>query len=232
MSKMKEYVKLLVPPVFLHLKRKLNSGNSFKALSLGERPDKQDIDLYWDESYANVLEEWGKDNVWIEIELIFSTLKGKVLDIACGTGPTIQILNRNPNLEVHGFDISDLLIKRAIQKGILESRLKVADATKISYAENEFDYSFSIGSIEHFTEEGIDLFIRNSAYYTREYSFHMLPANRDGKDKGWEKTEQSYFNNSVRWWMKKFEKHFSDIKVIDSTWAALDQQGKWFVCHK
>ena len=231
-SKVKRYLKMFIPPVFLHFNRKFNSGNSFKAISLGEKPDKQDIDLYWDENYANVLEEWGKGTVWVEIELIFSTLKGKVLDIACGTGSTIEILNNNPELEVYGFDISDLLINRAIRKGIKESRLRVADATKICYSENVFDYSFSIGSIEHFTEEGIDLFIKNAAFSTKKFSFHMLPANMNGINKGWEKTEQSYFNNSVSWWIKKFELHFSEIKVINSTWAALDQQGKWFVCRK
>src|SRR5690349_17908582 len=104
-STTKKYIKLFLPPILFKMRQKMNNGKAFKAVSLGERPDKQDIDLYWDESYANVLEEWGKDTVWIEIELMFSTLKGKVLDIACGTGPTIEILGKNPNLEVHGFDI-------------------------------------------------------------------------------------------------------------------------------
>jgi len=231
-TRFKRFIKLFLPPILLKLNQKIKSDNSLKAISLGDRPAKQDIDLYWDEQYANVLEEWGKGTVWIEIELIFATLKGKVLDIACGTGPTIEVLNKYADLELHGFDISDLLINRAIQKGIQKGRLKVADATKICYSQNEFDYSYSIGSIEHFTEEGIDLFLQNAAYYTKEYSFHMLPANKDGIDKGWEKTEQSYFNNSVDWWMKIFKRHFSDIRVVDSTWAALDQQGKWFICHK
>jgi cyclopropane fatty-acyl-phospholipid synthase-like methyltransferase len=133
---------------------------------------------------------------------------------------------------VHGFDISDRLIARALDKGILPSRVKVADATVKSYAENEFDHSCSIGSIEHFTEEGIHQFLMNAAYYTKEYSFHMLPANADAIDKGWETTTQSYFNNSVGWWTGIFTEHFSEVTIMESTWAGLDQKGKWFICRK
>src|SRR5262249_5795990 len=98
--------------------------------------------------------------------------------------------------------------------------------------DGEFDYSYSIGSIEHFTLEGIHAFLGNAAHYTKDTSFHMLPVNRDGLDRGWEKTEQSYFNNSVAWWTDIFRRHFSDVTILDSTWAGLDQRGKWFVCRK
>ncbi len=232
-SKLKNIFKQLIPPVILSTRRKwLTNSKGMQAISLGKTATKQDLDLYWSEDYADVLEEWGKGTVWNEIELIFSTLEGKVLDIACGTGPTIEILSRNKKLEVHGFDISDLLIERAKAKGILPERLRVADATASNFAKNEFEYSFSIGSIEHFTEEGINLFLMNAAACTKKYSFHMLPVNKIGIDKGWEKTDQSYFNNSTSWWLSIFNKYFSEIQVIDSAWEGLDQQGKWFICKK
>jgi SAM-dependent methyltransferase len=195
-------------------------------------PSRQDLDIYSDSDFADELEEWGRNTVWIEVDLIFSALKGKVLDIACGTGQTMAILRRNPNLDVYGFDISERLIERALAKAIPRAHLKVADATVRSYGEDEFDYSFSIGSIEHFTEAGIHAFLDNAAHCTRLCSFHMLPVNRDGIDKGWEKTKQSYFNNSVDWWLSIFRPHFAQVTVLRSTWAGLDQIGKWFVCRK
>jgi SAM-dependent methyltransferase len=229
----KDFMRKFVPPIVLELKTKLaQNSQKPRSVSLGKNPDKQDLDLYWDEEYANTLEGWGKGTVWTEIELLFATLKGKVVDIACGTGPTIEILNKNPNLEVYGFDISDVLINRANKKGIPIERLKVADATKRIYNKDEFNYSFSIGSIEHFTENGIDLFLENSAYYTKDYCFHMLPVNKDGINKGWEKYDQSYFNNSVEWWLPFFHKHFSEVIVLNSTWVGADLIGKWFVCKK
>ena len=226
----KKYAKLCIPPIILLAKQKLFTTTKSLVISLGDRPVEQDVELYWNEEYADILEKWGEGTVWQEVQLLFAGLEGRVLDIACGTGPTIEVLSRLSGLDVHGFDLSDVLIRRAVEKGILPHKLKVADATLRCYAAKEFDYSYSIGSIEHFTEGGIELFLQNAAYYTSRYSFHMLPVNINGIDKGWEKTSQSYFNNSVEWWLTKFRPHFVDISVVDSAWSALDQQGKWFVC--
>jgi len=230
-EKIKKYAKLCIPPILLLAKQKCFTTTKSIVISLGDRPVEQDVELYWNEEYADILEKWGEGTVWQEVQLLFAGLKGRVLDIACGTGPTIEILSRLSGLDVHGFDLSDVLIRRAKEKGISPDKLRVADATLRCYAAKEFDYSYSIGSIEHFTEEGIDLFLQNAAYYTRRYSFHMLPVNVNGIDKGWEKTSQSYFNNSVEWWLNKFRPHFADIRVVASGWSALDQQGKWFVCR-
>jgi SAM-dependent methyltransferase len=219
-SALKRYAKLFLPS--------LGQSRHWPAAA----PRAQDLDIYWDADFADELDEWGRNTVWPEVDLLFAALTGKVLDIACGTGQAMAVLARNPNLEVHGVDISQRLIDRALSKAIPASRLKVADATMRSYAENEFDYSCSIGSIEHFTEDGIHRVLANAAYYTRHHSFHMLPVNRDGLDKGWEKTKQSYFNNSVEWWQRMFRPHFAEVTVFGSTWAGLDQVGRWFVCRK
>lgn len=230
MKNLTNCLKLCIPPILLIGKQKLFNPERVKAISLGNCPTEQNVELYWDEKYAELLESWGKDTVWNEIQLIFCGLSGRVLDIACGTGSTIAILNKSSDLDIHGFDLSDILIRRAKNKGIIHEKLKVADATQVCYLRKEFDYSFSIGSIEHFTENGIDLFLKNAAYYTRRYSFHMLPVNTNGIDKGWEKTSQSYFNNSTNWWLKKFEPHFAEVRVVNSAWAALDQKGIWLIC--
>ena len=126
-------------------------------------PSAQDLDIYRDADFADELEEWGRHTVWPEVALLFAALHGKVLDIACGTGQAMAVLGRNRNLDVYGFDISERLIDRALDKAIPASRLKVADATVRSYAEHEFDYSCSIGSIEHFTEDGIHRVLANAA---------------------------------------------------------------------
>lgn len=197
-----------------------------------ENPEKQDLDLYWDPEYSKVLEEWGKDSTWIEIQLILSACKGKILDIACGTGITIKLLEKFSDLELYGFDISDLLIGKALEKNIPKDRLRVTDATKTNYLENEFDYSYSIGSLEHFTEVGIDEFIRESARYTTTGSFHMIPVSRNGENGGWIKNVQSYFNNSEDWWYPKFTKYYSRVYVIPSKWEDNISNGRWFICIK
>lgn len=192
----------------------------------------QDLGIYFNESFANILETWGEDHVWNEIQLLLANSHGKVLDIACGTGIVIKKLESNKNIEVWGFDISDLLINRAIQKGIDPLKLKVMDATKTDYPDLFFDYSYSIGSLEHFSEDGIIQFINESYRYTKYASFHKIPVSRSGMDEGWIKTIQTYFNNSEKWWEGKFRTSYSKVLIINSGWKDDISIGKWFICYK
>lgn len=191
--------------------------------------DGQDLDVYWEAKMAQLLESWGENNVWKEIPLLMVNCRGKVLDVACGTGKTMEILANLP-LEIHGCDISDLLIGKAIERGIRNDLLTVCDATKMPYESNSFDYAYSIGSLEHFTEAGITLLLNECRRTASKASFHMIPVSRSGKDEGWLKTYQSFHNNSVAWWMDKYRSVYKTVYVLDSTWDDQMSVGKWFVC--
>jgi ubiquinone/menaquinone biosynthesis C-methylase UbiE len=191
---------------------------------------RQDLAIYWDAEMAQVLETWGDGNAWNEIQFLMSQATGKALDIACGTGKVISLLAEAPGLEVHGCDISDLLIGKAIGRGIPAAHLKVCDATQLPYPNGAYDYSYSIGSLEHFTEEGIGKFISEAARITRVGSFHMMPTSRSGRDEGWMKTYQSFHNCSPAWWVSRFERAFGHVRVLDSTWNDRISVGKWFLC--
>jgi ubiquinone/menaquinone biosynthesis C-methylase UbiE len=193
-------------------------------------PDHQDLDIYWDPEFALVLDSWGEGNAWTEIQLLLVNCKGKILDIACGTGRVMEILGRSNDLEVYGCDISELLIQKAIARGIPPSHLKVCDATKTDYDNGCFDYAYSIGSLEHFTENGILGFLSECRRIVKTASFHQLPVSRSGQDEGWLKTDQSFFNNSVDWWLNRFGKFFPNVRVLDSVWQDDLSLGRWFVC--
>jgi len=194
---------------------------------------KQDLDLYWDPKMADLLETWGEAHVWKEVRLLFWRSRGKVLDIACGTGRTMEILASNVDLEIHGCDISDLLIGRAEARGLARERLKVADATDLAcYETGAFRHSYSIGSLEHFTEEGIAGFVRESHRVTTGFSAHMIPLSRSGEDEGWMKTVQSFFNNSEAWWRAKFETHYDRVVFLPSGWDDRISVGTWVLCVK
>ena len=165
--------------------------------------------------------------------MLLLNCSGKVLDIACGTGVTIELLSKYNNLEVYGCDISDFLIDKAIERGIDKKYLQVCDATKMDIYENDFfDYSYSIGSLEHFTEDGILKFILETHRITKNISFHMLPVSRSEKNEGWIKTLQSFHNNTVEWWQEKFKLKYSKFDIINSGWKDNISIGKWFVCFK
>jgi SAM-dependent methyltransferase len=191
----------------------------------------QDLDVYWTPFMSEMLERWGEGNAWLEIQYLMTNCSGKVLDIACGTGKVMKILAR-PGLEIHGCDISDMLINKAIERNLPREWLRVCDATQMPYDDNEFEYSYSIGSLEHFTLDGISRFISEADRVTRIASFHMLPVSRSGRDEGWMKTLQSFHNCSVGWWLRMFEPTFRQVSVLDSNWQDEISIGKWFVCHK
>lgn len=193
----------------------------------------QDIDVYWDPKMAEILETWGENHVWNEIQMFLASSKGKVLDIACGTGVTINIVSKNKFLNVHGCDISDFLIERAVKQGINKENLKVCDATNMDcYNDNSFDYSYSIGSLEHFTDGGILKFVEEVYRITDKFSFHMVPVSKNGLDNGWIKTIQSYYNNSEDWWRAKFNSKYNNVRSIKSGWQDEISIGMWFICSK
>ena len=227
-------IRQICPPIIISAYKK------FYALKFKSKnpvyhsdPGQQDLNVYWTPEMAEKLENWGKDHVWIEIECLMINCKGKVLDIACGTGVNLLALSRFPFLDLYGFDISELLISKAREKGIDDGRLQVNDATKTDYRNNEFDFSYSIGSLEHFTEDGIQLFLQECSRYTSKASFHMIPISENNLNNGWIKRDQSYFNNSVDWWLKKFNSCFSQVYVLNSGWKDPGTSvGKWFICYK
>lgn len=193
----------------------------------------QDLNVYWDPKMAEILETWGEDHVWNEIQMFLANSHGKVLDIACGTGVTINIVSKNNNIEVYGCDISDFLIEKAINRGIEKKLLNVCDATNMDcYNDNSFEYSYSIGSLEHFTDPGILKFVEEVYRITDKYSYHMVPVSRNGINNGWIKTIQSYYNNSEEWWMEKFRYKYKDVRSIKSGWKDEISIGLWFICKK
>jgi ubiquinone/menaquinone biosynthesis C-methylase UbiE len=181
---------------------------------------------------AQVLETWGEGTTWNEIRLLMAAREGRVLDIACGTGKVMAMLAESPSLRMFGCDISDMLIGKALQRGLARESLKVCDATSMPYGDDEFDFSYSIGSLEHFTVEGIAKVVAEAARTTKIASFHMMPTSRSGRDEGWLKTYQSFHNCSLGWWVDHFEKSFRTVGVIDSKWEDRISLGKWFVCSR
>jgi ubiquinone/menaquinone biosynthesis C-methylase UbiE len=236
----KTVVRRLCPPVVWDLARvavqqsaRVRSGAAGAAARRRSGPPEgQDLAVYWDPEMAKQLETWGAGNAWNEIQLLLATARGRVLDIACGTGTTIELLARFDALEVHGCDISNMLLQRALDRGIAPERLRLCDATATDYADDEFDYAYTIGSLEHFTEEGIGKVIAECHRIVRHSSFHMVPVARSGRDEGWVKRFQSYFNNSSDWWLEKFRATYETVYVLDSSWNDAISLGKWFVCTK
>lgn len=224
---MKEIVKDFIPPVVL---RGIQAVRGRVATFRPTSSAMQDLGIYWDPKMAEMLDRWGEGNAWTDIQLLMVGKKGRVLDIACGTGRTMELLVDNIDIELHGCDISDMLIDRAVARGIPRDKLQVTDATAMQYADGSFDWAYSIGSLEHFTTEGIEKFLKECRRIARSGSFHMIPVSRSGRNEGWIKTFQSYHNNSVSWWDEKCRTAYEKVAILDSTWNDQMSLGKWLVC--
>ena len=228
---MKRLIRQLCPPILVEGARRLR--HAFKANHrAAETGESQDLELYWDPRMAEILESWGEGNAWNEIQLLMADRRGKVLDIACGTGKVMELLQRFKNLELHGCDISDLLIDRALKRGIPQERLNVLDATAMTYATGAFDFGYSIGSLEHFTEGGIAKFMAECARVVKGPTFHMVPMSRSGRNEGWLKTMQSFHNNNEDWWRSKCRAAYASVEILGSSWSDDISVGRWLICGK
>lgn len=219
----------LFPPLLLRQLRRIRGAMTTRSAAQRESGS-QDLDVYWDERMAEILEHWGEGNAWSEIQLLLAGRKGRVLDIACGTGRVMSMFTARHDIEVHGIDISDMLIGKAIARGIPRERLTVGDATRMGYGSGAFDFGYSIGSLEHFTEDGILAFLRESRRVCKNASFHMIPVSRSGSNEGWIKTFQSYYNNNAEWWLTKCRAVFGHVYALDSIWQDERSLGKWLIC--
>ncbi len=79
----------------------------------------------------------------------------RVLDVGCGTGLAItKISTLLPKGKVCGIDISRGMVEKSKQKVMDKANieLKVADAERIPYPSDYFDYVFSTHSFHHYSE--------------------------------------------------------------------------------
>ena len=219
----------ILPPIFVKFLKLFRISTKPIKNSIQNGPSNQSLDIYYDSKMASILEKWGERNAWIEIQHLLYDKKGKILDVACGTGKVIEILNKISIKDVYGCDISDYLIQKAVERGIPIEKLKVCDATELPYEDDYFNYSYSIGSLEHFTEDQIIKFLISTKKVTKYCSFHQIPTSRSNKNEGWISPLQSYYNNSTEWWVEKCKKVYNSVLIIDSSWEDKRSVGKWLI---
>jgi ubiquinone/menaquinone biosynthesis C-methylase UbiE len=234
LKKSKGPISMLVPPIFLWVFRKIKQ-KSLPSAASSSSLEQQNAGEFWAIN-ADLLDNWGKDHVWNEIQYFLYNANGKVLDIGCGTGVAMLALTKSGCLDLYGIDNSPQLIQKCLEKGIAENHLQLHDINQpLSYQNDFFDYSYSIGLLHYITEDQINNFITETHRVTKTASFHLCPISKSGNDENLVSTWHTYINNSSDWWIKKFKTKFNNVTAIPSSWKDTEysiSDGIWLVCTK
>ncbi len=85
------------------------------------------------------------------VEIANVKRKSKILDIGCGTGSLLFILSKDKTLELHGFDLSEEMLKVAKEKLKNKANLKLISVRKFkeNYKKNYFNYIFMSDAFHH-----------------------------------------------------------------------------------
>lgn len=86
---------------------------------------------------------------WYSLKPVIKNFKGKVLDVGCADGTlTAKIADYLPNSKVTGLDLYEKSIDYAAQKYPNVDFIR-ADARKIPFKNNYFDYVLCVETLEH-----------------------------------------------------------------------------------
>src|SRR3990167_10749403 len=87
-------------------------------------------------------------------DYILSKHPGSVLDLGCGGGFIIKRL-RARGVDAWGVDISQYCIDHFAPEEV-KPYIKISNLTKLPFSDNQFDWGFSMGVLEHLTPEDVE----------------------------------------------------------------------------
>ena len=134
------------------------------------------------------------------------TSSSSVLDVGCAKGFMLHDLEELiPGIVVGGVDISDYAIENAMES--VQSKVQVANATNLPFAENSFDIVISINTIHNLDREDCAKALKEIERVSNKGSFITVDAYRDDKEKqrmyAWNLTAKTIM--SVDEWVVFFE---------------------------
>lgn len=207
----------------------LFNSNEYKYFKSLSKKNRDIVGADWSDQ-LDLLEYWGKDSVWQEVEEMLMYLQGTVLDIGCGTGTVINSLTKHEKLELYGCEVSKNLIDKCIDRGIEKEKIKLSSVEKLDYSDNDFDYSCCIGVLQYLDQKTVIKAINEMFRVTKKKCFIMVPVCTSKYNHGLIYTWQAYNNNNTEWWLQLLSNRFRKIEIKDSLWKGEISSGRWFIC--
>ena len=135
----------------------------------------------------------------------------KILDVGCAKGFMLyDFYKLNPNLDLHGIDISKYAIDHSVPK--IKHKLQVANATKLPYDDNFFDLVIAINTVHNLDKTECATALKEISRVSKKNVFLTVDAYRNNDEKqrmyAWNLTAKTIM--SVDEWTKFFDQNNYD----------------------
>ena len=125
---------------------------------------------FWQPVIPSIIENYQIDN------------SSAVLDVGCAKGFFLYDLKQElPRISINGVDISEYAIENA--KPEVKEYLQVANATKLPFKEDSFDFVMSINTVHNLNREDCAISLQEIERVSRGNSFITVDAYRNGEEK-------------------------------------------------
>jgi SAM-dependent methyltransferase len=131
----------------------------------------------------------------------------KILDIGCGKAFLLyEISLIIPSVEIYGLDISDYAIENAKEE--IKEHLQVANATKLPFDDNYFDFVYSITTLHNLHNYDLDKALREMERVGKENKYLCVESYRNEKEKAnllyWQVTCEAFCTpEEWGWWFNQ-----------------------------
>lgn len=130
----------------------------------------------------------------------------KILDIGCGKGFLLYDFTLAvPGVEVYGIDVSQYAIDNSKEE--IRDRLTVCSATKLPFADGEFDFVFSINALHNLHCYDLDAALREMQRVGKKNRYICVESYRTEEEKAnllyWQVTCEAFNTpEEWEWWFK------------------------------
>jgi protein-L-isoaspartate(D-aspartate) O-methyltransferase len=131
----------------------------------------------------------------------------KILDIGCGKGFLLYDFTKVvPGIEVYGIDVSDYAI--ANSKEEVRDRLRVGSAVSLPWADNAFDFVYSINTLHNLHNYDLDKALREMERVGKQNKYLCVESYRNEIEKAnllyWQVTCEAFCTpEEWEWWFKQ-----------------------------
>jgi protein-L-isoaspartate(D-aspartate) O-methyltransferase len=131
----------------------------------------------------------------------------KILDIGCGKGFQLYELTQlMPGVEVFGVDVSEYAIENS--KPEIKDRLQICNANNLPFADDYFDFVFSITTLHNLHNYDLDKALREMERVAKKNKYLCVESYRTEEEKAnllyWQVTCEAFCTpEEWQWWFEK-----------------------------